>query len=151
MLDRLLLIASAALIMGLVRLAWRRKGDRRLNVDPAGATLLDGRPQLVYFWSDECHQCRWLQTPAIQRLSTELGDQVLVRPVHALAEPGIASHYGVLTLPTTVVINAHGHVEAVNHGYADEAKLRAQLGRAIAFHTRAPAETDVYPLHARSL
>jgi len=139
MLERLLLVGLAILVAGLVRVVvpiWSRRASQGLKLDPAGAALFDGRPQLLYFWSDECYQCRWLQAPVIQRLSNELGDQVLFRFIHALAEPGIASHYGVLTLPTTVVINGRGQVEAVNHGYADEAKLRAQLGRAKAMDRR---------------
>lgn len=138
MLERLVLVGLAILTIGLLRLAvptWLRRSSQRLSLDPAGAALLDGRPQLLYFWSEACQQCRWLQTPAIQRLLAELEDQVVFRSVHALAEPDIASHYGVLTLPTTVVIDARGGVQAVNHGYANEERLRAQLGRARAVVT----------------
>jgi thioredoxin-like negative regulator of GroEL len=39
----------------------------------------------------------------------------------------IASRFGVLTVPATVVLRPDGTVAAMNHGFAGEVKLRDQL------------------------
>lgn len=139
--ERLVIVGLFALLVGVLRLAlpvWSRRTARHLRLDAEGASRWDGRPQLVYFWSEECRQCR-VQGAAVRRLEAELGDAVVVRWINALREPELAAHYGVLTLPTTVVIDGHGQVVAVNHGYAYDAKLREQLDRAIASSASIPA------------
>ncbi len=133
--ERLVVVGLFALLVGVLRLAlplWSRRAAQQLRLDVEGVSRWDRRPQLLYFWGEDCQQCRLLQGPAVQRLEAELGDAVIVRWINALEEPELAAHYGVLTLPTTVVIDGRGQVVAVNHGYAGEAKLREQLGPAMA-------------------
>ena len=47
--------------------------------------------------------------------------------VNASQQPAIADRFGVMTVPTTAVIDGTGHLQAVNHGYADARTLQEQL------------------------
>src|SRR5687768_2696883 len=85
-------------------------------------------PTILYFTTPSCVQCRAQQTPAIERLRSYIGDRLQVRQVDALAEPETAERFGILTVPTTVVLDAAGKVLAVNLGFASTEKLASQLG-----------------------
>ena len=99
----------------------RRKAQRvvdSLNLHPR-------QPTVLYFWSHDCHQCRTAQAPALDRLAAEGGAHVV--PIDAVAERALADRFGVLTVPTTIVLDPSGEVRAVNHGFAPLPKLRAQV------------------------
>ena len=42
-------------------------------------------------------------------------------------QPDLASHWGVLSVPTTFIIDLEGRPRRVNHGVARETKLRQQI------------------------
>jgi thioredoxin 1 len=88
-------------------------------------------PTLVCFSTAECVQCRD-QARAIAALECVRAGQVAVRKVDALAEPDLAEAYGVLTVPTTVVLDARARPRAVNYGFAPVAKLETQVREALA-------------------
>lgn len=46
--------------------------------------------------------------------------------------PDAADRWGVMSAPTTFVLNAVGEPQAVNHGVADERKLLQQIENAVA-------------------
>ena len=48
--------------------------------------------------------------------------------VDALREPGLAARFGVLTVPSTVVIGSGGAIRAVNSGAAAAERLAVQAG-----------------------
>jgi hypothetical protein len=52
---------------------------------------------------------------------------VRVIEVDASARPDVASRFGVLTAPTTVVLEPDGRVRALNHGFAGADRLASQL------------------------
>lgn len=131
--ERLVIAASVAALLGLLHLAFRAYGAARL--DRATETLtrellaelnLESRPGVVYFWTETCGQCRTMQAPTLDRV-TEAWPQVKVVSVNAVERPDVASRFGVLTVPTTAVIDAAGSLRAVNHGYADVETLKKQL------------------------
>jgi thiol-disulfide isomerase/thioredoxin len=99
---------------------------------PAGAAVLSrlqtGIPAVVYFWSESCAPCKAVQSPAIKQLHAKLGSEAIqVIEINALENPEIADAWGVLSLPTTFIINAAGQPRHVNHGVARAEQLERQL------------------------
>ena len=84
---------------------------------------------LVYFTTPTCVPCRTVQRPAIQRLSQMLGNELQVVEVDAVERPELASRWGVMSVPTTFLIDPDGTLRHVNHGVIRLEKLLLQLRR----------------------
>ncbi len=89
----------------------------------SGATQV----RILAFQSDDCHQCHTLQAPALQRVLEACGDSVSVMEIDAPGTPELTQRYRVLTLPTTVVLDANGNARAVNYGFAPTQRLLEQV------------------------
>lgn len=83
--------------------------------------------RILAFSSADCKQCHQLQAPALQRVQQIHGANVAIVEVDALTSPELLQHYRVLTLPTTVVLNATGRAHAVNYGFANTRRLLEQV------------------------
>lgn len=118
MLERLLLTTAIALVtfggFALFQQWQRRRVDQRLG-DNRGHAIL-------YFRSDSCAACG---TQA--RFLAEVAADVPVETIDVVAQPEQAARFGVMTLPTTIVIGADGNTRHINYGLADARKLRRQL------------------------
>ncbi len=88
------------------------------------------RPTLVYFWTPSCAACRTSQTRIVDELAGELDDSVEVIKINAHDAPQQARAFGILTVPTTVVLGPKGDVRRVNTGVVDTITLREQLSAA---------------------
>ena len=135
--DRVLLLALLAMVVAGAVLAgrwWARRKLGQLKEQPAESfwTALgaepDGRPAIVAFSTVSCAACRTAQSPAIEALRVRVGDESLrVFHIDAGDRPGVAQAFGVMTVPTTVVLRPEGAVAAVNHGFAPTDQLARQL------------------------
>ncbi len=115
-----------ALCWGWVRLQlWRLR--RTTQQTPGLESLKAGQPAILYFSSPGCVPCQVAQEPALDALESELGEALQVIKIEATAQPAIADHWGVLSVPTTFVIDHLGRPRRVNHGVASAVKLRRQL------------------------
>ena len=74
-----------------------------------------------------CAPCKTVQRPTIERMKTSHGKWFQVIEVDASQQPEIAQEWGVLTVPTTFVIDASGQPRYVNQGIATAKKLIQQL------------------------
>jgi thioredoxin-like negative regulator of GroEL len=83
--------------------------------------------RILAFSSADCRQCHTMQTPALQRVTEARKDQVSVDEIDAPGSPELTRRYQVLTLPTTVVLDAAGRVHAVNYGFASTQHLLEQV------------------------
>lgn len=147
MVERLMIAAAIAALFGLLRMAFRAYGAARLDRATEAFTPdflaelgLESGPGIVYFWTDTCGQCRTMQAPALDCL-TEAMPQVELVSINAVERPNVASRLGVLTVPTTAVIDNAGSLQAVNHGYADVETLKGQL-RGHDFDRRYPTASN---------
>jgi hypothetical protein len=132
----------AAVALAAIVVVWlvRRYVDRqRRLVIAASASRLpvdglaggSGPVRILAFSSDDCRQCHTLQAPALQRVLAQRGDGVQVVEVDAPSAPELVEQYRVLTLPTTVVLDATGRVHAVNYGFANTWRLLEQVDRVL--------------------
>jgi thiol-disulfide isomerase/thioredoxin len=108
------------------RLLLRRARHNRAS---GGGLLLDepGVPAILYFTTPECLPCKTIQRPALHRLQERLGERLRVIEVDAQQRPDLASQYGVLSVPTTFIIDASGALRHVNHGVTRAETLLRQL------------------------
>ncbi len=128
MIERLVLslvLAAAAFAVYRIGvwLALARAGTRGLRL----RDYRPGRPAILSFSGEGCASCHTIQQPALEELRAEFGGGLQVIEVDALAQPDLADHWGVLSLPTTFIIDRQGRPRRVNHGPARADRLRAQL------------------------
>jgi len=82
---------------------------------------------LIYFTTPTCAPCKTVQRPAIQKLSQTLGNALQVIEIDATEKPELASRWGVMSVPTTFVIDPKGKLRHVNHGVTRAEKLLVQI------------------------
>ena len=122
-LTLLILLAGGGVI--LLHDAWQKRRTPGLLSD-----LGPLRPQtttLVYFTTPSCVPCKTVQRPAIQKASQILGDALQVLEIDASERPDLATRWGVLSVPTTFVIDKNGKVRHINHGVKRTNQLLLQI------------------------
>jgi thioredoxin 1 len=131
MLERIVvavaLVGLGVLAYHILLSAQRRSAANALLRQPPAA-----RPELLIFTSPTCAPCKLQQMPIVDQLMAVWSDRVETRVVDVTEQPEVAAKYSVWSLPTTIVIDAAGHVAAINQGVASEQKLRQQLERVAA-------------------
>ena len=133
MIERL---AAALVLLAVGVIAYRLMIGRQIkrtsalvSSDPLLNGLKPGVPTILYFTTPTCIPCKTVQTPALNRLQAELGEAIQIVKVDATENPDAAQRWGVLSAPTTFVIDGQGATKAINHGVAEADKLRAQISR----------------------
>lgn len=91
-------------------------------------TADDARPSLLFFTAEWCAQCKLSQTPILAQLAELTG--IPVQTVDAVAEEELARHFGVMTVPTTVVLDRGRRPIAVNYGLTSLQTLQEQIAGA---------------------
>src|SRR2546429_3981444 len=90
------------------------------------------RVRILAFASENCHQCHTLQAPVLRRVKEAHGDVVTIIEIDASNSPQLTSHYHVLTLPTTVLLDVKGKAHAVNYGFTNAQSLLKQVDEILA-------------------
>ena len=133
----LVLAVTAVMVMCVIGIrTWSARKTRAVKQDgPAWDALgvrPDGRRTLISFSTPSCAACHKAQAPAIALAEQQLGpEQVRVIKIDAASQPDVARAFGVMTVPSTVVVTARGkHIVAINQGFTPSARLIEQLQRA---------------------
>jgi hypothetical protein len=120
--------------------AQRRRALAAVPLASPGDTNADASLSLVRilaFSSDDCRQCHEMQIPALQRVLDARGSEVSVAEVDTPNSPDLAQRYRILTLPSTVIMDAAGRTHAVNYGFANTQLLLDQVDEILA-HVSVP-------------
>jgi thioredoxin-like negative regulator of GroEL len=132
MATRLLIVAALAVCLVMVPWLVRRWLAQRTQRTLSGARWDAGdAPVILAFSTPTCAECRVRQTPALAAVKATLGDAIQIVKVDALAQPEIAGQFGVLTVPSSAVIDRSGRPVAMNHGFAPAERLIAQARQAL--------------------
>jgi thioredoxin-like negative regulator of GroEL len=136
-LDRLFLLAGAVLGVSLLVVVARAVAGSRLRRTRAIpgdeiwqvlGTTPDGRPAVVAFSTPSCAACHTAQRPALAQLESRAEGAVRVIEVDAAERPEVARKLGVLTVPTTAILDTGGRLTAINNGFATSDRLAEQIG-----------------------
>ena len=131
MIERIVILAGLVVLSfaayRLLQFCQVRRAAGIAVCDPLLANMRRGVPAILYFTTPTCAPCKTQQRPALQRLVTELGDQVQVIEVNALEQPDAADRWGVLSIPTTFILDGQGRPRQVNHGVTGASTLKHQL------------------------
>jgi thioredoxin-like negative regulator of GroEL len=86
-----------------------------------------GTPAILYFTTPTCVPCKAVQRPALQQIKHQMGTRLQVIEVDTAARPDLAADWGVLSVPTTFLLDSKGQPRHVNHGVTRAEKLQQQL------------------------
>jgi len=127
LLIALLLMAAGILIYQFYTRQQLKRVRQAIPIDPLLQNLDAAKPTIVYFTTPGCIPCRVQQQPALEQLQREIAVQVV--KVDATQDPDAADRWGVMSAPTTFVLDRNGQPIEVNHGVADANKLKRQIER----------------------
>ena len=83
------------------------------------------QPVLVDFWASWCAPCKMLK-PVLEELSQEYQGRVQLAELDVYANPGTASKFGVLSIPTLILFRAGKPAQRIV-GYQPKANLRQKI------------------------
>ena len=95
--------------------------DQSFATDVLGAS----GPVLVDFWAEWCGPCRMI-APALEEISSELGEKVTVAKLNIDENPDTPSRYGVRGIPTMLLFNG-GQPIAQKVGAAPRSQIQQWL------------------------
>ena len=90
-------------------------------------TKLPNKPVIVYFTTPDCVPCKTVQRPALNEVSALFGEKLQVIEIDATKRPDLAKTWGVMSVPTTFLLDARGEARYVNNGVARVEKLMEQV------------------------
>jgi len=88
---------------------------------------LPNKPVIVYFTTPDCAPCKTVQRPALEKLISLLGEKLHVVEIDATERPDLAKTWGVMSVPTTFLLDSRGEARYVNNGVTRAEKLMEQI------------------------
>ena len=68
--------------------------------------IKSGQPAMVDFWATWCAPCRMI-APVVEEMAKEYDGQAKICKIDVDANPGVASKYGIMSIPSILFFN-HG-------------------------------------------
>ncbi|MGB7341177.1 MAG: thioredoxin family protein [Phototrophicaceae bacterium] len=133
MIERLVIVTILAVLGIVLYQLYTRRQLAQISayrhIDPILNGLNTNVPTIVYFTTPNCIPCKTQQQPAINKVRET--QEVQVVQIDATQNPEAADRWGVMSAPTTFILDSNFNPKSVNHGVADEAKLIKQMNDAM--------------------
>ncbi|HVY00014.1 MAG TPA: thioredoxin [Pseudorhodoplanes sp.] len=91
--------------------------------------LKSDSPVVVDFWAEWCGPCRMI-APALDEISTSLGDKVKIVKLNVDENPQVAAKYGIMSIPTLMIFK-NGELASRQVGAAPKQKLEQWITAAV--------------------
>ena len=99
----------------------------RFNSETFEQAVSGSAPVLVDFWAPWCGPCRMI-APVIEEIAVEFEGRAVVGKIDVDEEPGLAQRFGVMSIPTLIVLK-DGKVVEQAVGARGKADVAAMLNR----------------------
>ena len=90
-----------------------------------------GIPAVLYLTTPTCAPCKTIQRPALQRVKQDLANELQIIEIDASVRTDLANYWGVLSVPTTFIIDPFGRPRKINHGVVSANQLHHQLNKIV--------------------
>jgi thioredoxin 1 len=91
------------------------------DADFEAEVLKSTQPVVVDFWAEWCGPCRMIG-PALEEIAGSLGEKVKIVKLNVDENPGTASKYGIMSIPTLMIFK-NGAMASRQVGAAPKQKL----------------------------
>ena len=92
--------------------------------------IKSGKPVMVDFWATWCAPCRMI-APVVEEMAKEYDGQAKICKIDVDANPGVASKYGIMSIPRILFFN-HGKLVDKIVGAVPKTQLVSKLQGAMA-------------------